>query len=143
MEYIIQPMTIDRYDEIAGIWEESDGIGLSNADARENIQRFLEKNEGLSFIALLDGTIVGSALCGHDGRRGYIYHLAVHQKYRYRGIGRALVEQCLDAIMMRGIDKCHIFVFSSNREAISFWERVGWTERVELTVMSRNVKSDI
>lgn len=143
MEYIIQPMTIDHYDEIAGIWEESEGIGLSNADARENIQRFLEKNEGLSFIALLDDTIVGSALCGHDGRRGYIYHLAVHQKYRYRGIGRALVEQCLDAIRMRGIDKCHIFVFSSNREAISFWERVGWTERVELTVMSRNVKSDI
>ena len=143
MEFIIKPMSIERYDEVIRIWEDSEGIGLSDADARENIQRFLEDNEGLSFIALIDDKVVGSALCGHDGRRGYIYHLAVHQKYRYRGIGRALVAQCLDAIRTRGIDKCHIFVFNSNREAISFWERIGWTERVELTVMSRNVKSDI
>jgi ribosomal protein S18 acetylase RimI-like enzyme len=142
MEFIIQPMTIDRYEEVARIWADSDGIGLSDADARENIQSFLERNEGLSFIALLDDTIVGSALCGHDGRRGYIHHLAVRRNYRHRGVGRALVRQCLDAIRIRGIDKCHIFVFRNNSEAISFWEKLGWDERVELIVMSRHVKSD-
>jgi ribosomal protein S18 acetylase RimI-like enzyme len=142
MEFIIQPMTIDRYEEVSRIWAESDGISLSDTDARENIQSFLKRNEGLSFIALLDDKIVGLALCGHDGRRGYIHHLAVHRNYRHRGIGRVLVNQCLDAIRMRGIEKCHIFVYSNNSEAISFWEKIGWEERVELIVMSRTIRCD-
>jgi ribosomal protein S18 acetylase RimI-like enzyme len=142
MEFMIQPMTIDRYEEVIRIWEDSEGIGLSDADSRENIQSFLERNKDLSFIATVDDKITGAALCGHDGRRGYIHHLAVHRNYRNQGIGRALMRQCLDAIRMRGINKCHIFVFSNNSEAISFWKQIGWEERVDLVVMSRYVKSD-
>jgi ribosomal protein S18 acetylase RimI-like enzyme len=143
MKFMIQPMTIDRYDEVIRIWEDSEGIGLSDADTRENIQSFLERNEGLSFIATVGDKITGAALCGHDGRRGYIYHLAVHRNYRHRGIGRALARQCLDAIRIRGIGKCHIFVFSNNREAISFWKEIGWEERIDLVVMSRITRSGI
>ena len=142
MEFMIQPMTIDRYEEVIRIWEDSEGIGLSDADSRENIQIFLERNKDLSFIATVDDKITGAALCGHDGRRGYIHHLAVHRDYRNQGIGRALVRQCLDAIRMRGIDKCHIFVFSNNSEAITFWKEIGWEERVDLIVMSRYAKND-
>jgi len=83
--------------------------------------------------------VVGTVLCGHDGRRGYIHHLAVAQSHRRRGIGRALVERILSALMAQGIQKCHLFVFGENRQAIAFWERVGFSQRVELVMMSRQI----
>jgi len=75
--------------------------------------------------------------CGHDGRRGYIHHLAVSKPYRCQGVGRALAGQCLSALRAAGIHKCHLFVFDDNQEAIAFWKKMGWTQRIELTVMSQ------
>ena len=79
---VIQEMTIDDYDEVKSIWRKSNGIELSGADTRESINRFLERNPGLSFVARDGDQLVGVVLCGHDGRRGYIDHLAVRQSYR-------------------------------------------------------------
>jgi N-acetylglutamate synthase len=78
----INPFSLDAYDAVLALWRQCEGIGLSQADSRENIQRYLERNPGMSFIATFNGTVVGAVLCGHDGRRGYIHHLAVHPSCR-------------------------------------------------------------
>jgi ribosomal protein S18 acetylase RimI-like enzyme len=134
---VIREMTIRDYDQVVGLWQNSEGVGLSDADSREGIARFLERNPGLSFVAREGEHLVGVVLCGHDGRRGYIHHLAVSKSYRRQGLGRALVERCLSALRRDGIDKCHLFVFADNGDAITFWKNVGWTERVELIMMSQ------
>jgi len=139
MSIEIQPMSMTAFEEILDLWQNSPGVGLSNADLPENIARFLDRNPGLSFIARDAELLVGAALCGHDGRRGYIHHLAVHQTYRRQGVGQALVESCLAGLRSINIDKCHLFVFDENQEAITFWENTGWIRRVELAVMSRFV----
>ena len=135
----IREMAIKDYEEVYALWKITEGIGLSDADSKEGIKRFLERNPGLSYVAVDGKEIVGAALCGHDGRRGYIHHLAVATSHRKQGIGKSLVGRCMFALMQIGIAKCHLFVFGGNQEAIEFWNKVGWTERVELMMMSQQV----
>lgn len=142
MSIAIRDMDIEDYESVYRLWGNVEGIGLSDADSKEGIKRFLERNPGLSFVATDGEKIVGAALCGHDGRRGYIHHLAVTDTYRRQGIGKSLVGRCMYALMRIGIAKCHLFVFDDNQEAIRFWNKVGWTERVELMMMSQQLADD-
>ncbi|MBL7163164.1 MAG: GNAT family N-acetyltransferase [Anaerolineales bacterium] len=138
----IRDLTIRDYDLVYALWSKSEGIGLSDADSKEGIKRFLARNPGLSFVAVDKGEIVGAALCGHDGRRGYIHHLATIKSHRHQGIGRSLVGRCMYALMRIGIGKCHLFVFGDNQDAIGFWEKVGYDKRVELVMMSQQIAGE-
>jgi ribosomal protein S18 acetylase RimI-like enzyme len=142
MNIQIREMTIADYEPVYTLWQNSEGIGLSDADSKEGIKHFLVRNPGLSFVAFEGDQLVGAALCGHDGRRGYIHHLAVAKSHRKQGIGKSLVGRCMYALMRIGIAKCHLFVFDDNQEAIKFWNKVGWTERVELMMMSQKLAGE-
>jgi putative acetyltransferase len=136
----IRAMTIADYDDTLTLWNATEGLGLSAADSREAISRYLARNPEMSFVACgEDGTLVGAVLCGHDGRRGYLHHLAVRSDCRGHGLGRALAERCLEALRAEGIDKCHLFVKRSNAAGQSFWQHTGWTER-SLVLMSRDIE---
>lgn len=136
----IQPFEISDYDEVFALWQASEGIGLGASDTREAIGAFLKRNPGLCFVVRAAGTVIGTVLCGHDGRRAYIYHLAVAGSHRRRGIGHLLVSRCLEVLRERGIERCHLFVFRSNGSARAFWEREGWVDRDDLWMMSRIVR---
>ena len=142
MSIEIREMTIGDYDAVYALWAASEGIGLSDADSRDSIKRFLERNPRLSYVALDGDLLVGAALCGHDGRRGYIHHLAVAKSHQRRGIGRSLVGRMVYALLRIGIGKCHLFVFGDNRAAIEFWEKVGYSRRVELVMMSQQIAGE-
>jgi ribosomal protein S18 acetylase RimI-like enzyme len=103
------------------------------------MEPYLARNPGMSFVACDGGRVVGAVLCGTDGRRGYLHHLAVAAPDRQRGLGRALVQRCLDALAAAGITKCHLFVFAPNIPARNFWTRIGWRLREDIVVMSRQM----
>lgn len=130
-------MTITDYDEVLALWQRCEGVGLSDADSLRNIRQYLDHNPGRSFVALMDDKVVGAVLAGHDGRRGYIYHLAVHPDCRRHGIGRNLVDRCLKALIDSGIMKCHIFIFNDNVAGIEFWKAAGWMPRSDIGVISK------
>ena len=136
----VAEFTIDAYEQVYGLWENCDGIGLSSADSQPSIQRYLERNPGLSLLAYDGQTVVGTILCGHDGRRGYIHHLAVQAEYRRQGIGRLLVDKSLKALEASGIKKCHLFIFHDNTSGIQFWESIGWTYRQDIGVISKIIE---
>ena len=142
MSIEIREMTIADYAPVYALWKASQGVGLSEADSKEGIKHFLARNPGLSYIAVDGEQIVGAALCGHDGRRGYIHHLSVDQAHRKQGIGKSLVNRCVFALMQIGIAKCHLFVFGENEGAIQFWNKVGWSQRVELMMMSQHLEGE-
>ncbi|NPV86509.1 MAG: GNAT family N-acetyltransferase [Anaerolineae bacterium] len=132
-------MTVSDYEEALALWQSTPGIGLSAADSRDAITRFLERNGELCFVARRGAQLVGTVLCGHDARRGYIYHLAVRQGERRAGVGRALVQKALEALGRQDIQKCHIFVYADNQEGLLFWRSTGWLERPELIIMSKDI----
>lgn len=140
-DIIISPFEMADYEEVIRLWEMCEGIGLSSADSPENISAYLERNPGMSFIARIEGKITGAVLSGHDGRRGFIHHLAVHPMFREKGIGRKMANECVSALEAAGIEKCHLFIFTSNESGIKFWESTGWSMREDIGIMSRDLNT--
>ncbi|WP_263772300.1 GNAT family N-acetyltransferase [Propionivibrio soli] len=132
----------EDYAQARALWERASGVGLSDADSPEGIRTYLERNPGTSFVATDARIVVGTVLCGHDGRRGLIHHLATADSYRRRGIATVLLQSGLRALRARGIDKCHLFVFRANAEGTAFWRAVAAEERTELALFSLPTKGD-
>jgi N-acetylglutamate synthase len=131
----IRPFRIADYDEVLKLWRRTEGVGLNESDTREAIAAFLRRNPRMSLVAVQAGRIIGAILCGHDGRRGSLHHLAVARRYRRQGLGRQLVEACLAKLWAEHIDKCNLFVFAGHADGMSFWKHNGWKLRTDLRVM--------
>jgi ribosomal protein S18 acetylase RimI-like enzyme len=130
---------IEDYGPALELWKRCPGVGLSSADERDAVGAFIERNPGLSFAAWERERLVGTCLCGSDGRRGYLYHLAVDSGCRRRGIGAALASASLEALAATGIRKCHLFVLADNEAGAAFWAALGWKLRDDLAVYSKDV----
>lgn len=137
-EPLIRPITIEDYDAMISLWRSLPGIGLSEADSRPNIAAYLEHNPGMSLAALHEDMLMGTILGGHDGRRGYIHHLAVSTTHQGRGVGQRLVEECILKLRAAGISKGHLFVYTDN-PAQEFWKKLGWERRFDINVMSKQI----
>jgi ribosomal protein S18 acetylase RimI-like enzyme len=124
--YTIRSMTMEDYKEAVQLWRNADWISLSDTDAREPMQRFLDRNPGLSLVVYDGDELIGTILCSHDGRRGYLHHLAVDERYRRRGIGSELVQRCLTALAREGIIKCNIYFLEENEAGMAFWAHNGF-----------------
>jgi len=141
MNIDLREMEITDFDDVHTLWEKSEGLILNSDDSRECVHHFLERNPGLSFVAVIEGKIVGAALCGYDGRHGYIHNLAVDSEHRMQGIGKSLVGRCMFELIKIGIHRCHLCVESGNESGISFWKKLGWEQRVEMISMSQPLRS--
>jgi ribosomal protein S18 acetylase RimI-like enzyme len=133
----IRPMGPADCAAAVELWRRTEGVRLNEADEPAALARYLVRNPGLCFVAADGGVLIGTVLGGHDGRRGFLHHLAVAPERRRRGIGRALVERSLAALQREGVGKCHILVVSDNEEGRAFWERLGWSVRADVNLMSR------
>ncbi|WP_116141981.1 GNAT family N-acetyltransferase [Trinickia diaoshuihuensis] len=130
--HAIRAMTIEDYDAVIELMKRTPGVTFRDADSREATSRYLERNPGLSFVATVEGEIVGCLMSGHDGRRGYLQHLVVQPAHRRKGIANALVGTCLDALARHGIVKSHLDVLKSNELAHAYWRSQGWTLRTDI-----------
>ncbi len=136
----IRIMTIGDYDAVYALWLSCKGMGLNDLDdSQEGIQRFLKRNPDTCFVAEADDNIVGVIIVGNDGRRGYIYHTAVHTDYRKQGIGAALVETAMAALKTIGIHKTALVVFERNENGNAFWEKLGFTTREDLVYRNKTI----
>ena len=129
----IRSMMIDDYDGVYALWMSIKGFALRSLDdSREGVERFLKRNPGNSVVAIEDGKIVGSILCGHDGRRGCLYHVCVDPGYRMRGIGKSMVVFAMEALKKEKINKVSLIAFTKNDIGNAFWKEIGWTKREDL-----------
>lgn len=136
MSRAIRAFDSTDYDAAYALWRAIPGVGLSGADERAPIEAFLRRNPGTSFVAVDGDRVVGTILCGHDGRRGLVHHLVTAPSHRRRGIARTLLRAGLGALAREGIAKCHILVFRDNDAGRDFWRAMAATERVELELFS-------
>lgn len=129
-------MKLSDYEHVISLWQESEGVKLRDADSFDGIERYLLRNPGLSFIAENDNVIIGTIMSGHDGKRGYIQHLAVKPRLRKSGIATNLLSICIEALKDEDIAKSHIHVLSDNELAKSYWANRGWKKRNDIDVYS-------
>ena len=127
---VIRVMRADDYEQVHALWEHIRGFALRSLDdSRAYVKRFLERNPTMSCVAELDGEIVGSILCGHDGRQGSFYHVCVAPQCRKHGVGKQMVRFCLQALAAEHISKATLVAFDDNEVGNKFWSGIGWTAR--------------
>jgi len=140
MSPTFRPATAADYDAMMQVWKNCEGMGLIKADSREGIALLLDRNPGLSTIAESEGRIVATVLCAHDGRRGFMYHLAILPGFRKRGIGKSLVEKSMNLLQSAGIYRGNVVVYRTNLEGQKFWEKLGWQRRDnDIVMFSKNL----
>ena len=126
----IRAMQEEDYEKVYALWCEIKGFGLRSIDdSFENISAFLGRNPNLSAVAELEGEIIGSILCGHDGRTGGFYHVCVHLNHRKKGIAHEMTKFCLEALKKEKINKIALIAFKSNDLGNEFWRHYGFTLR--------------
>ena len=136
----IRVMSVDDYENVYDLWIHTPGMGLNTTDdSKEGITKYLRRNPSTCFVAETHDRLIGVIMAGHDGRRGFIHHTAVHPQYRNQGVGRALVEHALKALEAEGICKAALVVFSRNADGNAFWEKMGFTTREDLVYRNKNI----
>ena len=130
---MVRTMTIDDYEEVSLLWHKIKGFSIRSIDdSREGVARFLKRNPDSSVVAVEDSRVVGAILCGHDGRRGCMYHVCVYPEYRMRGIGKSMVVFAMNALKKEHISKVSLIAFTKNDVGNKFWRCIGWTKREDL-----------
>lgn len=130
---MVRLMTIADYEQVYALWMRIKGFSMRSIDdSQAGVAKFLQRNPTTSVVAIEDGRVVGAILCGHDGRRGCLYHVCVDPDYRRRGIGKAMVVFCMDALKKEGINKVSLIAFTKNDVGNAFWHNVGWKQREDL-----------
>ena len=126
---MVRIMTIEDYEGVYALWKKIKGFGIRSIDdSKEGVARFLKRNPTTSVVAEKDGRIVGSILCGHDGRRGCLYHVCVDEDYRRHGIGKRMVVFAMKALKEEKINKVSLIAFTENDIGNAFWNTIGWTD---------------
>ena len=140
---MIRAMEIADYDKVHDLWMSIKGFVIRSIDdSKEGVERFLQRNPGISVVAEEDGKIVGGILCGHDGRRGCLYHVCVAEDYRLRGIGKEMVVYCMEALRKEKISKVSLIAFTENDIGNAFWKEIGWRERLDLNFYDFTLNKD-
>ena len=130
---MIRVMKIEDYDGVYNLWKSIHGFAIRSIDdSKEGVEVFLKRNPTTSVVAVEDDRIVGAILCGHDGRRGCLYHVCVNKDYRLRGVGKSMVVFCMNALKDEHINKVSLIAFTKNDIGNAFWKQIGWTKREDL-----------
>jgi len=136
----IRKMTINDYKGVYQLWLNTPGMGLNTLDdSVDGISKYLNRNPDTCFVAEKDEDIIGVIMGGHDGRRGFIYHLAVKISERKSGIGSILVDNVMKALEKEGIHKVALVVYGKNDVGNRFWENIGFTTREDLVYRNKNI----
>ncbi|MGM9972047.1 MAG: GNAT family N-acetyltransferase [Anaeroplasmataceae bacterium] len=136
----IRLMKIEDYKEVYNLWINTKGMGLNKTDdSEEGIKKYLARNPNTCFVAEDNNKLIGVIMSGHDGRRGFIYHVVVKEEYQKRGLGKKLVNTALEALDREGINKVALVVFSKNDNGNKFWESLGFSSRGDLIYRNKSI----
>ena len=132
-DIIIRTMQPDDYPQVHALWMTISGFGIRTIDdSREGVERFIARNPTTSIVAEKDGAIVGTVLCGHDGRCACFYHVCVLKELRRQGIGKAMAVAAMRELQNLHINKVSLVAYKHNEIGNSFWHKAGWVLRDDL-----------
>ena len=136
----ITVFSINDYKEAVSFWKKTvNKMGTGSIDEIESIKAFFNRNPNMSFIARDSGKIIGTILCGHDGRRAFIHHIAISKDYEEKNLVKKLVDKCMRKLEKEGIKKCHVFIFEENPANKEYCKSLHWVERNDIKMFSHDL----
>jgi N-acetylglutamate synthase len=132
-QFELSAMQMTDYEDVMALWSACEGVRVN--ETRQELERILDRNPGLSATIRVGNRLAAAVLCCHDGRRGYLYHLGVAAEFRKLGVARELLQK----LKGEGISRCTIFVIAGNESGEAFWRRTGWRERIDLKLFARDL----
>ena len=128
------------YPAVRALWESMEkGVNVGRSDSPDEIAKKAARDPDLFLLAEADGLIVGSIIGGFDGRRGMLYHLAVHREFRRQGIAAQLMDEAESRLRAKGCLKCYLLVMQGNDEAAHFYEQRGWNEMKTVRLFGKEI----
>jgi ribosomal protein S18 acetylase RimI-like enzyme len=130
----IRPYLESDEAAVAELWREVFPHAPSWNVPEADIERKLAVQRELFFVATVGSEVIGTAMAGYDGHRGWVYYVAVRARYRRQGIGTALMERVEEELTRLGCPKVNLQVRASNEEVVSFYKKLGYgvEERVSM-----------
>lgn len=116
--------TVDG-DALRALWAEVGFRSLGDDD--KSLARLARRNPGLVLVAADGGKVVGSALGAWDGRRGWIYHVAIAPSHRRHGIARRMVGQIEASLADLGCPKVNVLLRDDSDGGEGLWSSLGYT----------------
>jgi ribosomal protein S18 acetylase RimI-like enzyme len=138
---VIREFDLDRdYGAALALWQTAGpGVRVGMSDTRDEIAKKLARDPDLFLVAEADGQMIGTVIGGFDGRRGMVYHLAVAEAWRGRGLGRALMAELEARLKAKGCRKYYLLVTAENRRVVNFYQRLGW-DAMSVEIMGKEIK---
>jgi ribosomal protein S18 acetylase RimI-like enzyme len=130
----------EDYPAVYKLWSEAgSGIHLRRSDEPAEIAKKMQRDSDLFLLAESEGQIIGSVLGGFDGRRGIVYHLAVAEAFRQRGIGADLMAELEARLQEKGCIRYYLLVTKDNLTAVQFYENLGWKQMDDLFLYAKDI----
>jgi len=117
----------DDYADALSLWQATErGVRVGPSDAPDEIEKKLKRDPDLFLVAEADEDLVGTVIGGFDGRRGFVYHLAVAAAFRRTGVGSRLMGEVESRLRGKGCIRCYLLVRPDNYEAMRYYQKLGW-----------------
>ena len=126
-------------EQVVRLWGSTFSYGTAHNDPALGIDKKLAVADGLFFVALAQGAVVGTVLAGYDGHRGWLYSVAVDPGHRSRGVGTALVAHAERALTDRGCMKINLQIVPGNESVAAFYEALGYAVEPRVSMGKRIV----
>ena len=130
----IRPYRMDDELEVVQLWKKVFPETPLHNDPLRDIQRKLKIQPGLFLVAEKEHLLVGTAMAGYDGHRGWVYYLAVDPAYRRNGIGTALMKKAEGLLAQKDCPKLNLQIRANNSDLQAFYEKLGYSveERISM-----------
>ena len=135
----IRDFRIEDYPVVRELWQAA-SLELRPGDEIEDIKLKLQRDPDLFLIAEQDNRIVGSVIGGWDGRRGWIYHLAVSPNYQRKKIGSGLIEELEKRLVAKGARMINTQIHKLNTKSSTFFKAMGYDERSHLIMIGKPLR---
>ena len=141
-EIIQQFDVLSHRDQLIELWQQVFGYASAHNAPQFVIEKKLAVGDGLLFVAVAEGKVVGSIMAGYDGHRGWIYSLAVLPGYRRHGLGSRLVQHAEEQLRSLGCPKINLQIMNGNEEVESFYRKLGYEAERRIS-MGKKIPANI
>jgi ribosomal protein S18 acetylase RimI-like enzyme len=127
------------FDELYRLWQAA-GLKLApRLQEKTEFESLIKLNRDSCLVALADEEIIAGVLAAFNGRRAWLYHLAVRPGWQEQGYGSALVRKAEKILKNRGATKIVLSVHISNLRTVPFYEKNGYEVKNSCVLMAKTI----